>query len=644
MPDLIKFKKGLKSKLPNLSLAEPAYVTDEERLYVGGVNGNVPFPSKQDIAQIEGKIGDTTQLSENDLVEAIKNDRASLAENVQQIVENTTQISNLENDKASKNEVNVLATEKANQIDLVAERARIDLLVAPPAGVDNAETADIRVGADATTFSSAGNAVRAIAKGYGLLKDSVNFANLDIVDCDIKSYTPYKKIVASGATYNSPTIYEETCNPGDIYNIKYNLLSVQNNAIGGVRLYFWNGDTVLTRNDAWFPNISMKFTAPYNTTKITIYASAKMADGSNVPVGSVLEFSNIVLYKGEVKIDESKIKIQSLETAKEDILNLKSYVPATLPSYYDAYLANKIATIQTNELTVGAYGDTLAFITDVHWDYNAQKSPLLLDEIRKKTTLRTIVCGGDIINQGERATELSIMRDCINAFKNKFGSNFKFTFGNHEQNTMGQTSATEKHFTVSEVYSMCMKHQENSDVVQGEPPLFYYYFDNKLQKIRYIVLDTGKYDELGQAQIDWLENVISNTEDGWSVAFFAHWMFTLSGETYVYGNAQTEFISNFVNAIAGKSSVTFWGKTYDFSTRNLEVPFVMCGHVHADYSIYTTNGVPIIATTTDRYLVERPDTLGTITEQAFDIVQIDKINKKVLCTRIGYGSDRVFNY
>lgn len=54
---------------------------------------------------------------------------SSLAENVQQISEHRTQISNLEIDKASKNDVNTLATEKANQIDLVTERARIDNLV-----------------------------------------------------------------------------------------------------------------------------------------------------------------------------------------------------------------------------------------------------------------------------------------------------------------------------------------------------------------------------------------------------------------------------------------------------------------------------------------------------------------------------------
>ena len=45
MGDTIKIKKGQKSKLPVLQLAELGFTTDEERLYIGGLNGNVPIPN-----------------------------------------------------------------------------------------------------------------------------------------------------------------------------------------------------------------------------------------------------------------------------------------------------------------------------------------------------------------------------------------------------------------------------------------------------------------------------------------------------------------------------------------------------------------------------------------------------------------------
>jgi len=49
MGDTIKLKKGLKVNLPTLQLAEPALVTDEQRLYIGGVSGNIGIPNMTDI-------------------------------------------------------------------------------------------------------------------------------------------------------------------------------------------------------------------------------------------------------------------------------------------------------------------------------------------------------------------------------------------------------------------------------------------------------------------------------------------------------------------------------------------------------------------------------------------------------------------
>ena len=66
--------------------------------------------------------------------------------------------------------------------------------------------------------------------------------------------------------------------------------------------------------------------------------------------------------------------------------------------------------------------------------------------------------------------------------------------------------------------------------------------------------------------------------------------------------------------------------------------------------IETVPPILVILTTTDCYALNHPDTdptireRYTISEQAFDIVQIDTNNKKVYCTRVGAGSDRVFSF
>ena len=56
MGDLIKFLRGPKSKLITpLNLAEPCYITDEDRIYIGGLNGNMPIPNDADLTRLDNK-------------------------------------------------------------------------------------------------------------------------------------------------------------------------------------------------------------------------------------------------------------------------------------------------------------------------------------------------------------------------------------------------------------------------------------------------------------------------------------------------------------------------------------------------------------------------------------------------------------
>lgn len=61
-------------------------------------------------------------------------------------------------------QTNAQLSQKANDVDLLVERNRIDNLVALPPTVDNVETVDIRIGADGNTYNSAGEATRTIHK------------------------------------------------------------------------------------------------------------------------------------------------------------------------------------------------------------------------------------------------------------------------------------------------------------------------------------------------------------------------------------------------------------------------------------------------------------------------------------------------
>lgn len=50
--DLIQIYRGDKVNIPNLAQGEQGFTTDEERYYIGGLSGNVPFPKMSDLQSI----------------------------------------------------------------------------------------------------------------------------------------------------------------------------------------------------------------------------------------------------------------------------------------------------------------------------------------------------------------------------------------------------------------------------------------------------------------------------------------------------------------------------------------------------------------------------------------------------------------
>lgn len=72
MTNKIKFKRGIKTNLPILSYGEPAFVSDEEELYIGTKTNNIKLTSKSEIEDINSqihKIGVINIINYNHLVE-----------------------------------------------------------------------------------------------------------------------------------------------------------------------------------------------------------------------------------------------------------------------------------------------------------------------------------------------------------------------------------------------------------------------------------------------------------------------------------------------------------------------------------------------------------------------------------------------
>jgi hypothetical protein len=152
---------------------------------------------------------------------------------------------------------------------------------------------------------------------------------------------------------------------------------------------------------------------------------------------------------------------------------------------------------------------------------------------------------------------------------------------------------------------------------------------------RYIFLNNGRA-RIGTVQTAWLKNKITELPTGWTVIVFAHryWIGVENGTPVLDGTYGTDI-------------VTAINEVYD--TSNAVVGALIVGHCHYDYSITTEKGYPVIATTTDCYRLSDTAlsptmTLGTDTEQAFDVFSIDTENRMIYAVRVGAGSDREWSY
>lgn len=250
------------------------------------------------------------------------------------------------------------------------------------------------------------------------------------------------------------------------------------------------------------------------------------------------------------------------------------------------------------------------------------------------------------------ATDVDTMLLSMASFQTKFGSRqprLRYCVGNHDYYTGSDYGRTAKP-TPSELYGAGIKY--NEDVILGKDNQNTYFFDNTIQKIRYFVISCGRDTEVQNSQASWVMNEFQKIPSDYHVVLIGHAFVTDSMTGF---RGQYKYILKAFDALKAKTQYWYDGVTYDYrSLDNVTPVCAITGHTHIDGSLSTSGGIPCICTTTDSYaqnyeLVDgtptaSPRTKGTVDEQAFDVIQFDFTNKKIYCTRIGYGADRVFTY
>ena len=312
-----------------------------------------------------------------------------------------------------------------------------------------------------------------------------------------------------------------------------------------------------------------------------------------------------------------------------------------LPAHWQKHIERKMAEIKNYDVTCGRYGDSFIFVTDIHAEYNYLHSPALIRHIIRNSSVGKVVCGGDIINGFGTEGDANGLLHYDLWMKPMAFTKQIMVRGNHDNLALVNGSKV----SANGYYGLFLKPIEN---IYNKERQIYYHFDNEVQKIRYIVLDTA--DNEGPAtdvaysqQIEWMKNVIAEKGADWTIVVFTHIFYT------------GEFTDNDISKPILSSYAKPLTDALDEVNRNPSLPLVacvICGHSHNDIITYTDTAIPCISTTCDAaytsaslYDIQNPKReRGTSTEQAFDVFYIDTLGHTIHTVRIGAGTNRDFNY
>lgn len=363
---------------------------------------------------------------------------------------------------------------------------------------------------------------------------------------------------------------------------------------------------------------------------------------------------------GEVPVDDNVAYIRLL-LQSDNVTVSAADVPTVLtiwgrnkygesiPNYWLSTLESKIATVRGLQKTCGTRGDEFVYITDYHDSrmsfYNCNVSISMIERIMRKTSTRFVLFGGDGFDH-----EASIVayREGAYNFYDKFNflkaGQFYPVIGNHEfYSNLGGTP--DDVMTADEAYNIYLKRYESffidTDFTKS------YCFDNTVQKIRYFVLGCDYDSVMSNNQIEWLMNHLLNLPLGYSIVVITHSGLYFDQEAPFTPLIDESFqlILDGLDALKEGWPTTINGITYDFTDKARDVICALSGHNHRDMATTTETGIPVIGRAADTLASEvLAHEKGTITEQAFDIVNIDMTNRKIYFTRIGAGNSAEFNY
>lgn len=352
--------------------------------------------------------------------------------------------------------------------------------------------------------------------------------------------------------------------------------------------------------------------------------------------------------------------------ANEAIKIYQRRASGSYPSYWDSYIRSKIKEVNAKKQELGKCINFI-HISDLHYEKNAKHSPYLVSKIAKECGINYIFNTGDNVSptgttRGRALCE--IYHKMITDQYKEAGCFEKYyaVMGNHDTNMQASIPAANFDDVIiqpREVYQMMVSSIEQHPNIKASDDGLVYYIDDEVQDVRYIVLlsndsgeildtytDTRQTWGVRQDQLDFLIDALETSKH--DIVIFAHIPMS-SAEVKNYDIVKKVLEAYNTRGTYAKTN-TFDMEIYDasvdvnFSTATKKVLAIFFGHDHVDKVRYY-NGIVGVQIDTDSFNTEGEytKTAGTISEQCFDVVCIDRESENIYCTRIGAGINRTIS-
>lgn len=356
-----------------------------------------------------------------------------------------------------------------------------------------------------------------------------------------------------------------------------------------------------------------------------------------------------------------------------------------MPSYYDRYLSTVEAKITAIQNSISDNSDAFLFITDYHTSSNCGNSLKMIRHVSRMTGITSMLFSGDA--NGGTPTSLSDAELRVRKSTKVWDDlqreidAFWGVLGNHEWISMSYINRS----AILGAYLNRFKLRCGGMNAYGD-----YWWDNPINKIRYIGIQQTSAARVEADQLDWLGDVLSSTPNGSHVLLFAHHGYipnesssveydgvTISGANYgseggshLWAKRMNKILNAYEQGRTLTLTIDGTAHNFDFVGKTGYVIGVFCGHYHHgtlfekndtynDEHITVFRGsadtLKAATVTTDLGLpwywedgtvggtkVERE--AGSTDEQCFYAVQIDLDAKKVYITAVGGDHDWEFEY